>query len=297
MPPSMPDAEKIGLLAGWGRYPVIVAETLKHQGCRVYCLGVKGHADPELARICDDFRWIGVAKLGAQIRYFRRRGISRATMAGKLFKHLLLFHGIGWLRHLPDLRCCRTFCPHFFTGTKNRNDDALLGALVDAFAQDGITIAPATNFAPELLVKLGLISRRRLSRAETQDVQFGWHLAKEFGRLDVGQSVVVKGRVAIAVEAVEGTDLCIRRAGALCPQGGFTVVKVAKPQQDMRFDVPTIGLGTLQTMVDAGARVLAVEAGKTIILDELDVIRFADLHKLTVVAVDEANLTQLSDAA
>jgi DUF1009 family protein len=136
------------------------------------------------------------------------------------------------------------------------------------------------------LVKPGPLTRRRPSSSEEKDIQFGWSLAKEMGRLDVGQSVAVKDRAALAVEAIEGTDECIRRAGVLCPKGGFTVVKVAKPQQDMRFDVPTIGLLTLQTMVQAGARVLAIEAGKTIILDEPNIVDYANAHGLIVVALE-----------
>src|SRR5690606_12452047 len=152
-------------------------------------------------------------------------------------------------------------------GSKDRKDDSLLLAVVEAFAAEGIHFAPATDFAPELLVKYGLIAGR-LTRAQEQDIAFGWTLAKELGRLDCGQSVAVKGRAVLALEAIEGTDECIRRAGQLCTEGGFTVVKVAKPQQDMRFDVPTIGVQTIETLVEAGGRVLAIEAGKTIIIDE-----------------------------
>jgi hypothetical protein len=192
------------------------------------------------------------------------------------------------LRHLPDWQAIKTFWPHFIGHRADRKDDTLLGTLVDAFARGGIDFRPATDFAPELLVKNGALTARRPTAAERADVEFGWRLAKEMGRLDVGQSVAVKGRAVLAVEAIEGTDECIRRAGALCTAGGFTVVKVAKPQQDMRFDVPTIGLGTLETMVAAGAAVLAIEADKTILLDEPQVIAFADRHRLAIVAYDAA---------
>jgi DUF1009 family protein len=138
-------------------------------------------------------------------------------------------------------------------------------------------------------VKPGCLSRCQPSAGQLKDIEFGWKLAKELGRLDVGQSVAVKGRSPLAVEAIEGTDLCIQRAGQLCTAGGFTLVKVAKPQQDMRFDVPTIGLGTLEALVAAGGRVLAIEAGRTIIIDEPEVIAYADRHKLVVVALDGAN--------
>jgi DUF1009 family protein len=284
--------EKIGLLAGWGRYPIVVAQTLRRQGFRVCCLGIKDHADPVLPRLCDDYREVGLGKLGAAIRYFRRNGVARATMAGKIHK-VTLFQKFAWLKHLPDWRCACTFYPHWVSKTKDRKDDTLLGAVVDAYARDGIHFAPATEFAPELLVKAGNLTSRSPSHGQWKDIQFGWQLAKEMGRLDVGQSVAVKGRAVLAVEAVEGTDECIRRAGALCPQGGFTVVKVAKPQQDMRFDVPTIGLGTIETLVASGASVLAVEAGKTIVLDQDEVVRYAARHKLKLVAVDEQQLATL----
>ena len=288
--------EKIGLVAAWGRYPLVVARELRRQGYAVYCLGIKDHADPALREVCDDYFESNVARLGTHIAYFRKRGVRRAVMAGKLHK-TILFRRFYWIRNLPDWRCVRTFYPHFITRTKNRNDDAMLTAVVEAYAEDGIEFAPATDYVPELLVPYGNLSRRRPTRAQRQDVAFAWRLAKEIGRLDVGQCVAVHGRAVLAVEAVEGTDECIRRAGRLCPQGGFTVVKVAKPQQDMRFDVPTIGIGTLEALVEAGGSVLAVEAHKTIIIDAEEVARFADRHGLVLVAVEEGRLGELSEAA
>ncbi|MEQ8785165.1 MAG: UDP-2,3-diacylglucosamine diphosphatase LpxI [Pirellulaceae bacterium] len=286
---------KIGLLAGWGRFPLIVAETLKQQGYRVYCLGIKDHADPQLAELCDDYAEVGIARLGAQIRYFRRHGVTRATMAGKLHK-VIMFRPLYWMKHLPDWRCLRTFYPHFITRTKDRSDDVILGTVVQAYAEDGITFAPATDFAPQLLVQEGTLAGR-LTDAQRRDVDFGWKLAKEIGRLDIGQTVVVKGRAVLAVEAVEGTDECIRRAGQLCPAGGFTIVKVAKPQQDMRFDVPTFGTQTLETMIEAGARVLAVEAERTILLDQPQVEAMARRHGITIVAVNPPAVEHHREAA
>lgn len=281
---SVKPARRMGLLAGWGRYPIVVAEALKRQGYYVACLGLRGHTDQKLKDICDDYQLIGLAQLGAAIRYFRRQRVTDATMAGKVHK-VLLYQPWIWFRHLPDWRAIRTFYPHFIATKKDRKDDTLLGAVVEAFAQDGITFAPATNYAPELLVKPGCLTDRAPSPAQWKDIEFGWMLAKEMGRLDVGQTVAVKDRSVMAIEAIEGTDACIRRAGELCKSGGFTVVKVAKPQQDMRFDVPTIGLGTLESLVAAGGKVLAVEASKTIVVDESAVIDFANRHKLVIVAL------------
>jgi UDP-2,3-diacylglucosamine hydrolase len=280
-----PPPRRIGMLAGWGRYPLVVAEALRRAGYETYCLGVAGYADPQLAEVCHHFRWSGLARFGRAIRYFHRHDVHDATMAGKIHK-VVLFQPWSWLRHFPDLRTMRMFIPHFLTRRKDNKDDTLLTAIVDEFAREGIRFNPATDYAPELLVRKGQLTERGPSSAQWKDIAFGWELAKEMGRLDIGQSVAVKNRAALAVEAVEGTDACIRRAGGLCRSGEFTIVKVAKPQQDMRFDVPTIGLGTMQTMTEAGARVLAVEAGRTILLDEPAVVAFANDHRLIVVAVE-----------
>lgn len=280
---------RVGLIAGWGRFPIVVAEQLVAAGYEVYCLGIKGHADPQLMELCHDFRSVGVAKVGSHIRYFRKHRVQQATMAGKIFK-TLLFEKWAWLKHLPDLTFWHYFSRQFLLRSADRKDDTLLGTYTDAFGKHGIELAPATNYAPNLLVKKNLLGTQRLTRLEMKDVEFGWKLAKQMGALDVGQSVAVKTQAVLAVEAVEGTDECIRRAGQLCPSGGFTIVKVAKPQQDMRFDVPTVGLGTLQTMKQTGASVLAVEADKTIIIDEPEVIRFARKNRIKIVVLDEQEM-------
>lgn len=280
---------KIGLVAGWGRYPLVVAQSLKERGYEVHCVGLRGHVDEALRSVCDSFIFGGVARLGQHIAYFRRRGITQATLAGKVFKDKILFGRLGWLGLIPDLRTIRAFFPMFILRKSNRNDDALLSVVVETFARSGIRMAPATDFAPQLLADAGLLTRRAPTTSEQHDIEFGWRLAKEMGRLDVGQSVVVKGRAVIAVEAVEGTDACIRRAGEFCPQGGFTVVKVAKPQQDMRFDVPTIGVGTIKSMIAAGGKCLAIEAGKTIIVDRSEVVALADEHRMAIVAMQQCD--------
>jgi DUF1009 family protein len=281
----------IGLVAGWGRFPIVVAETLRKQGRKVITLGIKDHADPLLRELSDSYKEVGLGKVGTALRYFHRHGVTSATMAGKIYK-VRLFQRFYVLKHLPDWRGFRLFFPHFVARTKDCQDDTLLGVVVRTFAAEGIHFAPATDFAPELLVNHGILSQREPSRSEWKDIQFGWRLAKEIGRIDIGQSVAVKGLAVIAVEAIEGTDQCIRRAGELCPVGGFTVVKVAKPKQDMRFDVPTIGVGTLQSLAKAGGRVLAVEANKTILVDQPEVIQFANQHGLVLVALqaDEKEL-------
>ena len=284
---------RVGILAGWGDFPVVVARTLKQSGHQVYCLGVKDHADPKLAEICDHFAWQGLAKLGAAIRYYRRHGVQQATMAGKIHK-VRLYQPWLWLKHIPDWQMIKTFYPHFIAHTEDRRDDTLLGTLVQAFGKEGISFEPATDLIPELLVKEGLVAGRPLTAPQQKDVDFGWQMAKQMGQFDIGQCVCIKDQSVLAVEAVEGTDQCIARAGELCASGGFTVVKVAKPQQDMRFDVPTIGLGTLQTMISAGARVLAIEADKTILLDESAVRALAEKHKIAIVAIRNQQQRELA---
>ena len=285
---------KVGLLAGWGDYPLIVARALAEQGYEIHCLGVREHADPRLAETCHHFAWIGLAQLGGAIRFFRQHGVKRVTMAGKIHK-VKLYQPWIWWHHLPDWRAVRRFYRHFLLSQKDRKDDTLLKAVIDEFALDGISFAPATDFVPELLVKVGQLTRAVPSRAQQRDIEFAWSIAKEIGRMDIGQSVAVKDRAVLAVEAIEGTDECIRRAGQLCRSGNFTLVKVAKPQQDMRFDVPTIGLGTLRTMVEAG-RVLAIAADRTIMLDQERLIDYADRHRLAIVALQRPTLLRTDSA-
>lgn len=290
------DDKHVGLLAAWGRYPITVAETLRQQGYKISCLGVKRHCDPAIADLCDDFQWLNAAKLGQAIRYFRRRGVRHATMAGKFHK-VEIYQPWAWFRYIPDLTFLRTFYPHFIGRHGDRKDDTLLGTLCKAFSDQGIQFLPATDFAPELLVQPGQIAGRQPTLAQQADIAFGWEMAKQMGGLDIGQSVCVKDRAVIAVEAIEGTDQCIGRAGELCRQGGFTVVKVAKPNQDMRFDVPTVGIGTLETMVAAGAKTLAIDAHQTILLDPENFRAFAQKHRLSVVALSAAELADCVDSA
>ncbi|HMO83482.1 MAG TPA: UDP-2,3-diacylglucosamine diphosphatase LpxI [Lacipirellulaceae bacterium] len=278
--------EPIGLLAGWGRFPFAVAEALQRQGRPIVGLGIHDHCDPRLAEHCRNFGWIGLGSIGRAIRWFRRHGVTRAVMAGKV--HKVTFYQPGWwLRHRPDWTGLRTYYRQFLSGSRDRKDDSLLLTLVEAFARGGIAMEPATDFAPELLVPPGTLAGRPLSGKQLRDIEFGWHMAKQLGGLDIGQTVCVKDQAVLALEAIEGTDACIRRAGDLCRQGEFTVVKVAKPQQDMRFDVPTVGAGTLESMAAAGARILAIEANRTILLDSPVFREAAERLRLSVVAIRE----------
>ena len=202
-------------------------------------------------------------------------------MAGKVTKNVM-YTPWRMVQLVPDFRTIRWW---YSRQRVDNRDDSLLLSVIAEFERDGMTFASALDFCPELLVKHGVLTRRPPTPGECKDIEFGWSLAKEMGRLDVGQSVAVKEKAALAVEAIEGTDRCIERAGQLCKAGGWTLVKVAKPQQDMRFDVPTIGVTTIENLHRAGARVLAIEADKTILLDQGEVISAADRHGLTIVAM------------
>ncbi|MES2790172.1 MAG: UDP-2,3-diacylglucosamine diphosphatase LpxI [Planctomycetota bacterium] len=278
---------RLGLLAGAGQFPIMFAKAAREQGHSVCGVGVRDMASPELAGLCDQYDTTPLGWLGRPIRIFRRAGISHAVMAGKIEK-TVLFHPFRLLRMLPDWHALRMWYRH---AARDKKDDTLLMAVIQEFERDGIKFGSALDFCPNLLVKHGFLTRKKPSAAQWKDIRFGWDLAKEMGRLDVGQSVIVKDTAVIAVEAIEGTDKCIRRAGELRATG-FTVIKVAKPQQDMRFDVPTIGPQTLRTMYESGGKVLAIECEKTIILEQDEVVRLADKFGIAIVAVSSAELEQ-----
>lgn len=278
--------ERIGLLAGWGRFPIVFAEQASRQGYTVYCSAIAGMADDEMPSYCHKVQYTPLARLGAAIRFFKRNGVNRIVMAGKVHKQVL-FDPWRVFRLLPDMRTLHMW---FRYATNNKSDDTLLLAVIREFERDGITFESALTFCPELLVKHGFITRRQPTVSQWKDIRFGWDLAKEMGRLDIGQTVIVQDTAVIAVEAIEGTDQCIRRAGTLCKRGNLVVVKVAKPQQDMRFDVPTIGVQTIQTMQEAGARVLAIESGMTILLDEPEVVTLAERLGIAIVSLKSEEL-------
>ncbi len=277
------DAPTIGLLAGSGRFPILFAEAARRQGFAVSCVGIQYEASDELKDLCATFDTVSVARMGRMIRTFRRHGVKQIVMAGKVTKNVIY---TPWrvVQLWPDLRTIQWW--HRRSRVDNR-DDSLLLSVIAEFERDGMTFASALDYCPELLVKEGILTRRVPTAAERQDIEFGWTMAKEMGRLDVGQSVAIKEKATLAIEAIEGTDLCIERAGRLCRAGGWTLVKVAKPQQDMRFDVPTVGLVTIENLRKAGARVLAIEADKTIVVDQPEVVALADRYGISIIAVHD----------
>jgi UDP-2,3-diacylglucosamine hydrolase len=274
----------IGLLAGWGRFPIAFAQKARSLELPVVCLGIRGEASPELIPLAHRFYWTRPTQMGRMIRSFKREGVEQVVMAGKVHKANLLHQPWKLLTLLPDWR---TLCWWYFRKRRDNRDDTLLLSMIDEFARDGLRFESALTLCPELLVNPAVLTRRSPTVREERDIAFGWELAKEMGRLDIGQSVAVKERAVLAVEAIEGTDRAILRAGELCRAGGFVVVKTAKPQQDMRFDVPTVGRTTVESLHRAGGRVLAIEAGKTIVLDQEQTVALADRYGISIIALEE----------
>ena len=290
--PCRVPGKRIGLLAGAGRFPIVFAEAARRQGHEVITYGPTGMVSEEL-REYSDYMYVGsLGRIGKAISIFKRKQVKSIVMAGKIEKRVLL-HPFNWIRHLPDWRAVHMMWKY---ARRDRKDDTMLLAVINEFSRDGFHFESALEYCPELLVTHGFLTKRHPSSSQWKDINFGWELAKEMGRLDVGQSIVVAERSVVAVEAIEGTDECIRRAGQLCRKGGFTVVKVAKPKQDMRFDVPTIGLQTIQAMHEAGGRVLAIESGKTIVLDQDEVYALANKLGISIVSLN-ANESELRIAS
>lgn len=256
-------------------------------GIRLACTGIRGEASGELAQLADHFQWAGPAQLGKIIRFFKANHISEVIMAGKIHKANIMHKPWKIFTLLPDLRTIRFW---FSRNRKDNKDDSILLGIVNEFQRDGIHIGSALDYCPEILVREGTLSKRSPSSLEWEDIRFGWRLAREMGRLDVGQSVAVKSKAVLAVEAIEGTDLNIQRAGEFCRAGGFVVVKVAKPNQDRRFDVPTVGSSTIRGLHAAGGKVLAVEAGQTIILEEEETIQLANQLGITLISLTDSHI-------
>jgi len=278
-----PFDRRIGLIAGAGLFPVRFAQAARAKGHELIVIALRGLADPKLSTLATACHEVGIAKLGTMIRLFKRHGVRQLVLAGKVYKQELLSR---WrvFRFWPDWRTIRLYLVRC---RGNRKDDRMLEAVIEEFEEAGMEVRSALEICPELLIRPGVLTRRQPTAAEWQDIRFGWQLAREMGRLDVGQTVAVKECATLAVEAIEGTDRCIARAGELCGMKRFVVVKVAKPQQDPRFDVPTVGPSTIESMKQAGASALALEAWKTILLEPDRTVRAADEAGITMVALEE----------
>ena len=264
----------LGLIAGNGRFPFLVAAGARRAGRRVIAVAILEEAAPDLAEAVDEIHWVGLGQLGRCIEALRGAGAREAVMAGQV-KHRQIFAGI-----VPDLKLMGVLARLALLNT-----DSLIGAVAETLGREGIALLPSTAFVEDQLAAAGTMSRRRPSGDEKHDVEYGRKVARVLAGMDLGQTVVVKNRAAVALEAMEGTDEAIRRAGRLAGPG-TTVVKVAKPRQDMRFDVPVVGPGTIEAMREAGARVLALDAGKTLLLDKADFLARADAAGLAVLGME-----------
>lgn len=286
MVPSVPTNTPLGLIAGEGEFPKLVARGARAAGRPVAIVALRGFADPALRDLADAFCWRGVVQLGRWIRAFRKAGCREVIMAGRVRK-AEMFAGPRWLQYLqylPDLTSIRVWYRH----ARDKRNDTLLGAVADELARRGLTLIDSTAYCPDALAQAGTLTPFEPSAAVLSDVAFAWPLAKEIARLDIGQSVAVKEREIIAVEAIEGTDRLIERAGQLCRQGGWTLVKVAKPNQDMRFDVPAIGPQTIENLHRHHAAAVVVEAGKTLVLERGKLLDLARQHRIAVMARADA---------
>ncbi|HEX7174293.1 MAG TPA: UDP-2,3-diacylglucosamine diphosphatase LpxI [Pyrinomonadaceae bacterium] len=269
---------RYGLIAGNGKFPFLVVEGARRAGAALAVAAIREETDPAIERAVKDsggsLTWVGIGQLGRMIRFFKREGVRRAIMAGQV-KHVQIFSGA-----LPDVRMLR-----MLMRLPRRNTDALIGGVAEELAAEGIELIDSTHFLQDHLPAEGVLTRRAPDERERGDIDYGLEVAREIARLDLGQTIVVRARACVAIEAMEGTDAVIRRAGQLA-KGRLTVVKVAKPSQDMRFDVPVVGVPTVQAMLEAGATCLSVTAGKTLLFDRAEMIALADRHRLTVVAVN-----------
>ena len=271
---SQENAERrIGLIAGNGQFPRIIARAAAEKGYAVYAAAFTGEAEPALEPLVAGIEWMHPGQIKRLLKFFKKNGVSQAVMVGGIRK-TRLFRDIK-----PDTKALA-----LIAGLATTHDDGALRAFADLMEREGVEILASTFLLPELLAAEGVWTRKRPNRAQKSDMAMGLRLAREIGRLDIGQTVVVGSGSVLAVEAVEGTDETIRRGGALSGDDGAMVVKVFKPGQDMRFDVPAIGIQTIRTMVEAGVRMLVIEAGGAVVFDREEMVRLADENGIVIVA-------------
>lgn len=276
MPPVT--RERIGLVAGNGSFPVLFARTARARGVEVVAVAHVNETDPAIAEHVDALTWVRPGRIQTLIDGLTAHGVQRAVMVGGITKPKL-FQAFD-----PDERAMAAIAR-----AGSLRDDLLLRALAEELAQDGITVVESTTYLDDVVPRRGRVAGPEPSEAAWADVRFGFRVAKEIGRFDIGQSVVVRGGAVIAVEGVEGTDATIRRAGQLAGEN-LVVVKACKPTQDVRFDLPAIGPTTIETMTDAGAGVLAIEAGRTVMMEKERLLALAVERAVAIVAVTEEDL-------
>jgi len=251
----------------------MVVEGAKQAGARMVVAAIREETDPSIEELADRVEWVGIGQLGRMIRFFKDEGVEKAIMAGQV-KHVQIFS-----RAVPDARMLKVLLR-----LPRRNTDSLIGAIATELQSEGIELINSTFFLQQHLPQSGTLTRRQPDKHEREDIEYGLEIAREIAGLDLGQTIVVRGKACVAIEAMEGTDEAIRRAGRLVNKR-LTVVKLAKPNQDMRFDVPVVGVPTIETMVEAGATCLCITAGKTLMFDREAMIRLANDRKIAIVAV------------
>lgn len=262
----------LGLIAGGGQFPLMVAEAARRNNFHVLAVAVNGETDPSLADKVDEIVWIKLGQLGQLIKAFKKGGVYEALMAGTITKKRMFENVMPDLKGLAVMSKLAVF-----------HDDDILRAVANELAKEGIEIVSSTAHLPGLIAPSGCLTRRRPDKTENEDIRFGWTVAKELGRLDIGQSVVVRNKTVLALEAIDGTDETILRGGRLARKKAV-VVKVSKPGQDLRFDVPSVGLETVKVMSHVKASTLAVEAGKTLLFDRSEMIEYADKSGIAIIA-------------
>jgi DUF1009 family protein len=269
----------LGLIAGEGRLPFLVAAGAKRAGLRIICVGLSETADRNLADEVDVFYRAAIARPGGWIRRLKKHGVIRTIMVGRVSKRRL-FTPWRIVQYLPDWRAFRIY--YWRLRGKNTQPDSLLCAVADELASGGIVLENSIMYCKEHLATAGIMTGTQKRPSVESDIEFGWKIAKKLGELDIGQAVAVKEKEVIAVEAIEGTAAMIERAGMLCRSGGWTLIKVSKPQQDMRFDVPCVGPDTIRSLAENGGKYLVVEAEKTIVIDKPETIKLANKLGITI---------------
>jgi len=270
---AMTDSHVLGLIAGAGRLPFLVAAGAKQAGLRVICVGLGDSADRPLADVVDAFYRAGVARPGAWIRRLKKHDVTNAIMVGRVAKKQL-FTPWRIARFLPDWRAFRIY--YWRLRGTSKLSHKLLAALADELASGGIILEDSTMYCKEHLATKGAMTAKAPSPSASADIEFGWKMVKKLADLGIGQAIAIKEQEVIAVEAMEGTAAMIERAGGLCESGKWTLLKAAKPDQDMRFDVPCVGPETIENLAQNGGTCLVVEADKTIIIDKPETINLAN---------------------
>jgi DUF1009 family protein len=285
----MPDTEEQlkgwGLIAGNGRFPFLVLEGARSQGIEMAVIALKEEASPELEQIAKRLHWVSLGELSKTIELLQQEGVTQAVMAGQV-KHNKIFSAIR-----PDWKLAK-----LLFSLPRKNTDALIGAVARVLEDEGIRLVDSTIFLKPLVPQPGVLTRRAPTEHEAEDIAYGIGVARQIAGMDIGQTVVIADRACVAVEAMEGTDETIARAARIAGGKPLVVVKVSKPGQDMRFDVPVVGLPTIEQMKTAGATALAVDAGRTLLFDREKLIELADATGIAIEAIAVAATTEPKDA-